>query len=382
MKKSEYLYLDHAATTPMREIAIKAFIDAEHEGFANSSGGHNLSRKAKNILEQSRDTIAGIFNVAPNEIIFTSGGTEADNWSIKSLFNKKINPDSNLVTTNIEHEAVLASAQWIKDNDYDVTFAECLESGELDKNSFLNGVNKNTIIASAMWANNETGIIQPIRELSNDVKKKNSSTLFHSDVVQAVVSDKIDFHKDGIQSAAISAHKIGGPKGVGAMFLSNEFKLPSMLHGGKQELERRAGTVNVAGVASFASALQEQQNNFDDEIMIMIKEKEEFENILKDNFKAKVIGESEKRLAHISNIQFEKVNSEVLMIDLDLNGLGVSRGSACASGAQKPSHVLEAMGVNKEFINNHLRFSFGWSTDLGDGKKAAKILLDSLEKIS
>ena len=382
MKKSEYLYLDHAATTPMREIAIKAFIDAEHEGFANSSGGHNLSRKAKNILEQSRDTIAAIFNVAPNEIIFTSGGTEADNWSIKSLFNKKIDPDSNLVTTNIEHEAVLASAQWIKDNDYEVTFAECLESGELDKNSFLNGVNKNTIIASAMWANNETGIIQPIRELSNDVKKKNSSTLFHSDVVQAVVSDKIDFHKEGIQSAAISAHKIGGPKGVGAMFLSNEFKLPSMLHGGKQELERRAGTVNVAGVASFASALQEQQNNFDDEIMIMIKEKEEFENIVKDNFKVKVIGESEKRLAHISNIQFEKVNSEVLMVDLDLNGLGVSRGSACASGAQKPSHVLEAMGVNKEFINNHLRFSFGWSTDLGDGKKAAKILLDSLEKIS
>ncbi len=382
MKKSEYLYLDHAATTPMREIAIKAFIDAEHEGFANSSGGHNLSRKAKNILEQSRDTIAAIFNVAPNEIIFTSGGTEADNWSIKSLFNKKIDPDSNLVTTNIEHEAVLASAQWIKDNDYEVTFAECLESGELDKNSFLNGVNKNTIIASAMWANNETGIIQPIKELSNDVKKKNSSTLFHSDVVQAVVSDKIDFHKDGIQSAAISAHKIGGPKGVGAMFLSNEFKLPSMLHGGKQELERRAGTVNVAGVASFASALQEQQNNFDDEIMIMIKEKEEFENIVKDNFKVKVIGESEKRLAHISNIQFEKVNSEVLMVDLDLNGLGVSRGSACASGAQKPSHVLEAMGVNKEFINNHLRFSFGWSTDLGDGKKAAKVLLDSLEKIS
>ena len=382
MKKSEYLYLDHAATTPMREIAIKAFIDAEHEGFANSSGGHNLSRKAKNILEQSRDTIAAIFNVAPNEIIFTSGGTEADNWSIKSLFNKKIDPDSNLVTTNIEHEAVLASAQWIKDNDYDVTFAECLESGELDKNSFLNGVNKNTIIASAMWANNETGIIQPIKELSNDVKKKNSSTLFHSDVVQAVVSDKIDFHKDGIQSAAISAHKIGGPKGVGAMFLSNEFKLPSMLHGGKQELERRAGTVNVAGVASFASALQEQQNNFDDEIMIMTKEKEEFEKIVKDNFKVKVIGESEKRLPHISNIQFEKVNSEVLMVDLDLNGLGVSRGSACASGAQKPSHVLEAMGVNKEFINNHLRFSFGWSTDLGDGKKAAKILLDSLEKIS
>jgi len=382
MKKSEYLYLDHAATTPMREIAIKAFIDAEHEGFANSSGSHNLSRKAKNILEESRETIAGIFGVAPNEIIFTSGGTEADNWSIKTLFNKNTHLDSNLVTTNIEHEAVLASAQWIKDNEYDVVFAKCLINGELDKNSFLNAVNKNTLIASAMWANNETGIIQPIKEISNEVKKINSKTLFHSDVVQAVVSDRIDFHKEGIQSAAISAHKIGGPKGIGAMFLSSEFKLPSMLHGGKQELERRAGTVNVAGAASFASALQEQQNNFDDEILIMTKEKKEFEQIVKDNFKVKIIGEDENRLPHISNIQFEKVNSEILMVDLDLNGLGVSRGSACASGAQKPSHVLEAMGINKEYINNHLRFSFGWSTSLGDGKKAAKILLNSLRKIS
>ena len=382
MKKSEYLYLDHAATTPMREIAIKAFIDAEHEGFANSSGGHNLSRKAKNILEESREIISSIFEVAPNEIIFTSGGTEADNWSIKSLFNKGIESNSNLVTSSIEHEAVLASAEWIKDNDFPVTFAECLNTGELDKNSFLNAVNENTIVASAMWANNETGIIQPIKELTKEVKKINSNTLFHSDVVQAVVSAKLNFHSEGIQSAAISAHKVGGPKGGGAMFISNEFKLPSMLHGGKQELERRAGTVNVAGVASFAAALQEQQNNFDDEISIMMNEKSEFEEIVKNNFKVKIIGENEKRLAHISNIQFEKVNSEVLMVDLDLNGLGVSRGSACASGAQRPSHVLEAMGIKKEYINNHLRFSFGWSTGLGEGKKAAEILLNSLEKIS
>ncbi|MEC7926472.1 MAG: cysteine desulfurase family protein [Actinomycetota bacterium] len=382
MEKSEYLYLDHAATTPMREVAIKAFIDAEHEGFANSSGGHNLSRRAKNILEDSREIISSIFGVTPNEIIFTSGGTEADNWSIKSLFNKNLSPDSNLVTTDIEHEAVLASAQWIQENDYQVTFTKCFENGVLDKDSFLKAINENTIIASAMWANNETGIVQPIKELSKEIKKINSNTLFHSDVVQAVVSDRIDFHKDGIQSAAISAHKIGGPKGVGAMFLSNQFKLPSMLHGGKQELERRAGTVNVAGIASFASALKEQHDNFDDEIEIMLKEKEEFEQFVKDNFKVKVIGENEKRLAHISNIQFEKVNSEILMVDLDLNGLGVSRGSACASGAQKPSHVLEAMKVEKEYINNHLRFSFGWSTNLGDGKKAARILLNSLEKIA
>ena len=382
MKNSDYLYLDHAATTPMREVALKAFIEAENEGYANSSGGHNLSRKAKNILEESREQIANVFGAAPNEIIFTSGGTEADNWIIKSLFIKGISPNSNLVTTNIEHEAVLASAEWIKLNDYKATFAECLDNGIVDAEKFLSEIDESTIVASVMLANNETGIVQPVHNLIKKTLEKNNETLFHSDVVQAVVSKKIDFHKIGIQSAAISAHKIGGPKGVGAMFLNNKFKLPSLFHGGKQELERRAGTVNVAGVASFAAALKEQQENFDLEINIIKKEKEIFETILKDNFNVKVIGEEEERLAHISNIQFENINSEVLMVDLDLNGLGVSRGSACASGAQKPSHVLEAMGIGKDNINNHLRFSFGWSTDYGDGKKAANIVLNSLENLS
>ena len=247
---------------------------------------------------------------------------------------------------------------------------------------FLSEIDESTIVASVMLANNETGIVQPVHNLIKKTLEKNNETLFHSDVVQAVVSKKIDFHKIGIQSAAISAHKIGGPKGVGAMFLNNKFKLPSLFHGGKQELERRAGTVNVAGVASFAAALKEQQENFDLEINIIKKEKEIFETIIKDNFNVKVIGDEEERLTHISNIQFENINSEVLMVDLDLNGLGVSRGSACASGAQQPSHVLEAMGIGKDYINNHLRFSFGWSTDSGDGKKAANIVLNSLENLS
>mgnify|MGYP001808061771 CR=1 FL=1 len=362
MKNQEYLYLDHAASTPMRKSAMDKYIEAESFGFANSSGGHKLSRNSKNLLEDSREVISELFNSAPGEIIFTSGGTEADNWTIKSLFDSKIT-NSNLVTSNIEHEAVLASAEWVSSNGFQTKYAKSDENGFVTKDEFIKQIDDETKVASLMWGNNETGVI-------------------HSDVVQGIISDNVDFHKSGIESAAISAHKIGGPKGVGAMFINNKFKLPSFLHGGKQELERRAGTVDVPGIAAFATALQEQQTRFDEEVGLMNNERLIFEDKLKNSLNVQIIGESMNRLPHISNIQFKDINSEVLLIQLDLNGLGVSRGSACASGAQKPSHVLEAMNVDSKFINNHLRFSFGWTTQAGDGNKAAEIVIKSVKEIN
>ena len=241
MKNQDYLYLDHAASTPMRKSAMDKYIEAESFGFANSSGGHKLSRNSKNLLEDSREVISELFNSAPGEIIFTSGGTEADNWTIKSLFDSKIT-NSNLVTSNIEHEAVLASAEWVSSNGFQTKYAKSDENGFVTKDEFINQIDDKTIVASLMWGNNETGVIQPIKDISKELKSTNSSTLFHSDVVQGIISDNVDFHKNGIESAAISAHKIGGPKGVGAMFINSKYKLPSFLHGGKQELERRAGT--------------------------------------------------------------------------------------------------------------------------------------------
>lgn len=380
MKRNDYLYLDHAATTPMRESALEAFKNAEEFAYANSAGGHELSRRAKNLLEESRDFIASYFGAAPSEITFTSGGTEADNWVIKAPFiNSKNN--QNLVTSKIEHEAVLASAEWLETQGQEVNYASCNKDGQVDINEFLDKCNKDTAIASLMYANNETGVVQQIEKIAKEVKIKNSDILFHSDVVQAVSSEKLDFHKLGIDSAAVSGHKIGGPKGIGIMFLSSKYKLPNYFHGGKQELEKRAGTVNVSGVAGLAAALKEHQDNFDNEKKRILQEREIFENELKNALEVKIVGEKIDRLCHISNIQFKSVNSETLMVALDLKGLGVSRGSACASGAQKPSHVLVAMNVPDIDVNSHLRFSFGWNTKEGDGKYASEIVINTVKEI-
>ena len=381
MNKNDYIYLDHAATTPMREVAFEAYKKTEMDAFANSSGGHALSRKAKNILEESREYIASCFGGAPNEITFTSGGTEADNWIIKTPFIDK-ETTAELTTTQIEHEAVLASAENVQSNGYNVNFVSCDSEGITNIDEFRKSINSNTLIASVMYANNETGVIQPIEEMSKIVKEINPNTLFHSDVVQAVATKKLNFHNLGIESAAISGHKIGGPKGIGVMFLKTGYKIPSFFHGGKQELERRAGTVNVSGVAGLAAALKEQQNNLEKDVELIENEKSIFENNLKENIDLTVVGENVERLCHISNIQFKDINSETLMVALDLNGMGVSRGSACASGAQKPSHVLEAMKVDQQVINNHLRFSFGWNTQEGDGEKCAEIVEKTIKELS
>lgn len=382
MNKTDYLYLDHAATSPMREVAFDAYKLAEQNGFANSSGGHALSRNAKNMLEDARDFVASCFGAAPSEITFTSSGTEADNWIIKTPFLNLDSKDKHIITSQIEHEAILGSAEWIAGYGVNVDYIPPTRDGVINIESFKSKLTSNTDLVSFMFANNETGILQPIQELASATKNVSEEILFHSDVVQAVASEKIDFHKLGIDSAAISGHKIGGPKGIGIMFLSSSFKLPSLLHGGKQELERRAGTVNVTGAVAFAAALKEQQLNLDDDRKRMLEEKNDFENILNEKLDIFITGNNVDRLAHISNIQFKGVNSETLMIALDIEGIGVSRGSACASGAQKPSHVLEAMKVDFEDINSHIRFSFGWNTNIGDGRFAAEKVISVVKGLS
>lgn len=382
MNKTDYLYLDHAATSPMREVAFDAYKLAEQNGFANSSGGHALSRNAKNMLEDARDFVASCFGAAPSEITFTSSGTEADNWIIKTPFLNLDSKNKHIITSQIEHEAILGSAEWIADYGVNVDYVPPTKEGVIDIEIFKSKLTSNTDLVSFMFANNETGILQPIQELASATKKVSEEILFHSDVVQAVASEKIDFHKLGVDSAAISGHKIGGPKGIGIMFLSSSFKLPSLLHGGKQELERRAGTVNVTGAVAFAAALKEQQVNLDVDRKRMLKEKNDFEKNLNEKLDIFVVGNNVDRLAHISNIQFKGINSETLMIALDIEGIGVSRGSACASGAQKPSHVLEAMKVDFEDINSHIRFSFGWNTNIGDGRFAAEKVISVVKGLS
>ena len=376
----DYLYLDHAATSPMRESIWDAMRNAEEFGYGNPSGGHKISRKAKNIVEDSRETIASSVGAAPEEIIFTSSGTESDNWSIKTPFQLSPPTSQDLIVSSIEHEAVIASAKWIEESGYKVSYVDPNKNGKVKSEDFINKIQDSTKVASLMWGNNETGVLQPVSTVGNKVKEKNS-LIFHSDIVQGFVSSRIDFYKHGVTSAAMSAHKIGGPKGVGFMFLQNKHKIASYLHGGSQELERRAGTVNVVGVAGFAAAVKEHQQRFEEEVGLMSNEKAIFEESIAQNEKIKVIGIEEERLPHISNIQIKGVNTENLLVLLDLEGVGVSRGSACASGAQAPSHVLEAMRIPKEDLNSHLRISFGWSSKEGDGSKAASIIITVLRSL-
>ena len=377
----KFLYLDHAATSPMRESVWDAMKIAETEGYGNPSGSHKLSRNAKNIVEESRELIARSVGATPEEIIFTSSGTESDNWSIKSSFDSALPTAQDLVTSSIEHEAVLASAQWIEEKGFNVSYINPTSNGKVDSKEFITAVKDTTSVASLMWGNNETGVLQPVEEIGKQLNS-NKKLLFHSDIVQGFVSTQIDFHKAGVKSAAMSAHKIGGPKGVGFMFLHNEYRIDSYLHGGKQELERRAGTVNVVGIAGFAAAVKEHEERFNDEVEMMLNEKKIFENVIREKEGIKIIGVEEKRLPHISNIQIKGVNSENLLVLLDLDGVGVSRGSACASGAQRPSHVLTAMGIQAREANSHLRISFGWTTQFGDGEKGARKVLKAIKEIS
>ena len=377
----KFLYLDHAATSPMRESVWDAMRNAEAEGYGNPSGSHKLSRNAKNIVEESRELIARSVGATPEELIFTSSGTESDNWSIKSPFELALPTPQDLVTSSIEHEAVLVSAQWIEKKGFNVTYIDPSSNGKVDSKEYVAAIKDTTSVASLMWGNNETGVLQPVEEIGKQLSN-NKKLLFHSDIVQGFVSTNIDFHKAGVKSAAMSAHKIGGPKGVGFMFLHNEYKIGSYFHGGKQELERRAGTVNVVGIAGFAAAVKEHDERFNEEVETMLNEKNIFENVISQNEDIKIIGMEEQRLPHISNIQIKGVNSENLLVLLDLDGVGVSRGSACASGAQKPSHVLTAMGIQPREANSHLRISFGWTTQLGDGKKGARKVLKAIKEIS
>ena len=271
----KFLYLDHAATSPMRESVWGAMRHAEKDGFGNPSGSHQLSRNAKNIVERSRESIAYSVGAAPEEIVFTSCGTESDNWSIKAPFEFQEPTQQDLVISSIEHEAVLASAEWVEQKGFNVSYVNPDINGKVEYENYISKIKDTTRVASLMWGNNETGVIQPVSEIGNKISHK-KELLFHSDVVQGFVSTKIDFHKAGVNSAAMSAHKIGGPKGIGLMFLHNEYKIESYFHGGKQELERRAGTVNVVGIAGFAAAVKEHHKRFDEEVGVMLEERNTF----------------------------------------------------------------------------------------------------------
>ena len=378
----ESIYLDHAATTPAHPAVIKAVTDEMSQTFGNQSSIHHFGRQAHRKLEDVRQIIARSLQVKPHEIIFNSGGTEGDNTAIIETALSRKDQGRHLITTAIEHPAVLETMKYLEKLGFDVTYLPVDEKGELAVSDVKNALREDTILVSVMFGNNEIGNLLPIKEIGQLLQ--DHPAVFHTDAVQAYGSERILPHEFGIDLLSISAHKINGPKGVGFLFKSDEISLPSFLHGGEQEEKRRAGTENLAGIAGMGKAVEllteeeknERQQKYTKYQQLILAQLDQAQIDYKIN------GNPKNKLGHILNLWFPKVSSDLLLMHLDLKGVAISTGSACTAGTVEPSHVLEAIyGENHPAIKESVRISFGLNNDEKQIQQFSTILIETIQKI-
>jgi cysteine desulfurase len=375
------IYLDHAATTPMRPGVWEAMAPYAAESFGNPSGVHGVSRTAKNALEEARELMAQLIGANPMEVVFTSGGTESDNLAIKgSVLNGT--GRRGLVTTAIEHEAVLETADFLQRLDYPVAIAGVDESARVDPEEIAEGVGDETAVVSVMMVNNETGTVQDIAAVSAAARRANPDVLVHSDAVQAFGCESIDVDELGLDLLTISAHKFGGPKGSGILYVREGTALEPVLHGGGQELGRRSGTNDVAsavGIATAAGLALGDRTRFETEIRDV---RDRFEKTLVSRLEnIEINTPSEGRSSHHLNVRFRGVRNETLLMLLDQRGVCASAGSACQSGAAAVSHVLEAMGLSPDAARECIRFTFGWTSTADEADQAADVVVDLVSRL-
>jgi cysteine desulfurase len=368
------IYLDHAATTPMRPEVWEAMAPFASTSFGNPSGVHGVSRAAKNALEEAREKIASLIGAQPLEIVFTSGGTESDNLAIKgAVFSST--PRQGLVTSAIEHEAVLETADFLKRLGMPVTIVGVDSEARAHPDEIAAAVNDDTAVVSVMMVNNETGTVQDLGRISEMVKTKSPETLIHTDAVQAFGCEDIDVDSLGIDLLTISAHKFGGPKGAGILYVRDGVALEPVLHGGGQELGRRSGTHDVASAVGMAIAVEStlsDRQRFETEISA-IRDRLET-GLMADPGDVVINTPKMGRSSHHLNVRFPGVRNETLLMLLDQNGVAASAGSACQSGAATVSHVLEAMGLTPDEARESVRFSFGWTSTAAEADEAASIV--------
>lgn len=370
------LYLDHAATTPLRPEAVEAMAPYLGESYGNPSGIHDVSRRAKNGLEEARERIGAILGAAtPLEVVFTGGGTESDNLGVKGPALAE-GRRAGIVTTEIEHEAVLASAHFAESMGCQVTRVAVDGSGAVEPSQVAEAVGPETAVVSVMAANNETGIVQPIRKIVEEVKASNPDVLAHTDAVQAFSSTEVTVEGTGADLITLAAHKFGGPKGVGLLWVTEGSVLEPAVHGGGQELGRRSGTHNVAGIVGMAAAMEAASAGRESFRETVSNERNQFESALVAAFPdIAFTGSVDNRLPQHSHFRIPGVVAETLLIRLDQAGVAAAAGSACQSGAVEISHVLAAMGMEPSAAAEALRFSFGWTTRSGDGAQAATTVI-------
>lgn len=356
MKKM--IYLDHAATTNVDNDVLEIMLPYFSEKFGNPSSLHSFGRETAKAVLQARDNMALLLNCKSSEIYFTSGGTESDNWAIKGIFYANKDKGNHIITTKIEHKAILNSCHRIEKDGAKVTYLDVDKYGTVDLEQLENFITDKTILVSIMTANNEVGTIQPINKIGEICKKHN--VYFHTDAVQAIGAVDIDIKRDNIDLLSLSAHKFYGPKGVGLLYIKNGIKCDRYQSGGSQERGMRAGTTNVPLIVGMSAALEKAVRNLEENNKKLSKLRDNLINrIEKEVPNAYLNGHRTNRLANNANFSFEFIEGEGLLLMLDMQGIAVSSGSACTSGSLEPSHVLDAMGVSAELAQSATRFTFG-----------------------
>ena len=357
------VYLDNAASTKISSGVLEKMMESYNENYGNPSSTHKLGQKARAAVEKTRNVIAGYLGAEGKEIIFTSGGAEGNNLVIRGALNAYSSKGKHIITSKIEHSTVLKTCQQLENEGYEVTYIDVDENGVIDLEQLENSIRKDTVIVSIMYANNETGVKQPIEEIGQILE--NTDIIFHTDAVQAMCKEKI-FPKDlKIGAMTVTAHKFYGPKGTGFVYIDKKFQIEKEIWGGSQERNRRAGTENIQGILGLGAAMEEAYENME-RIEATEEEIHEYlERRLKNEIEdVKINGEKSHRLKTITNLCLKGCDVQTLLIALDLRGICVSGGSACMSGAHEDSYVLREMGLNSEELGSSFRISIGKDTTI------------------
>ena len=378
------VYLDYSATTPVKEEVLKEMIPYFTEKFGNPSSLYDRGLEAKAAVDHAREQVAALINADPKEVYFTAGGTEADNWSLMGVADKLKDKGNHIITTKIEHHAILHSCEFLEKHGYEVTYLGIDENGRISLEELENAITDKTILISVMMVNNEIGTVQPIKEIGKIAKAH--KIIFHTDAVQALGNVPIDVKDMGIDLMSMSSHKIYGPKGEGALFMRKGLRISNYIHGGAQENSKRAGTENLTGIVGFGKAAELARVNFDKHVQHCSELRNYLvDRILKEIPDTQLNGTMEGRHPGNANITFKFIEGESILLLLNQFGISVSTGSACSSKSLEPSHVLVALGVPVEMIHGTVRFTVGDFTtkeDIDYVIEKLKIIVEKLRALS
>ena len=357
---SNIIYFDNFATTSLNEEIFNEMKKFLIFNYSNPSSLYEFSQKSRVAIEKSRENISNYINAEKNELFFTSGGTEADNWALMGLTLFKGRKNGHIILTAFEHSAIIETAKFLENRGFDVTFINPDKEGFIDKKDIVNAIREDTILVSVMYVNNEVGTIQDIKTICNLVKERNSNIVFHTDAVQALSELEIDVKDLNVDLLSISGHKVHAPKGIGALYIKSGTDIENFIFGGSQERSRRAGTENVAGIVGFSKAIDILRIKREENVSKRFALRNYFLKKIKENFENyKINGSIENRSSGNINISFLGIDKEMLIMSMDFKGICVSGGSACSSGSVENSHVLTAMDIDEELKNSAIRISFG-----------------------